>query len=92
MVPPSVIQFQGIAEVISIDDQAAARAFKRSYLLRMMLDKAAEVETGALGEPCYIVIKPDPVIYTYGLGLSIWQLYRHIEDAGSRVKVPAHAR
>jgi hypothetical protein len=58
----------------------------------MMLDKAAEVETEAFGEPCYIVIKPDPVIYTYGLGLSIWQLYRHIKDAGSRVKVPAYAR
>ena len=92
MVPPSVIQFQGTAEVIAIDDQAAARAFKRSYLLRMMLDKASEVETETFGEPCYIVIKPDPVIYTYGLGLSIWQLYRHIENAGSRVKVPSYAR
>jgi general stress protein 26 len=92
MIPPSVIQFQGTAEVLAVDNQAAERAFKRGYLLRMMLDKVAEIDLGSLGEPCYIVIKPDPVIYTYGLGLSMWQLYKHIEDAGSRVKVPAYAR
>jgi general stress protein 26 len=92
MVPPSVIQFQGMAEIVTVDDQAATRAFRHSYLLRMMLDKATEIDLGTLGEACYIVIKPDPVIHTYGLGLSMWQLYRHIEDAGSRVKIPDHAR
>ena len=92
MVPPSVIQFQGTAEVLAVDDEDAVRAFRRSYLLRMMLDKAAEIDLGSLGDACYIAIKPDPVIHTYGLGLSMWQLYKHIEDAGSRVKVPAHAR
>ena len=92
MVPPSCIQFQGIAEILPITDQTAAKAFKSSYLLRMMLNKADDVDTANLGEPCYIEIKPDPVLYTYGLGLSVWQLYKHIENADSKVKVPPHAR
>jgi nitroimidazol reductase NimA-like FMN-containing flavoprotein (pyridoxamine 5'-phosphate oxidase superfamily) len=88
MVPPNCIQFQGTAEILAIDDQNANRAFECSYLLRMMLDKAFEVDTTALGEPCFICIKPDPIIHTYGIGLSIWQLYKHIENAGSKVKIP----
>jgi general stress protein 26 len=92
MVPPSVIQFQGTAEILAVSNEDAMRAFRRSYLLRMMLDKAEEIDLGSLGEACYIAIKPDSVIHTYGVGLSMWQLYKHIEDAGSRVKVPDHAR
>ena len=90
VVPPNCIQFQGIAEVLAADDAAGRSAFEGSYLMRMMLKKASQVDTGALGEPCFICIRPNPVIHTYGLGLSAWQLYMHIEEAGSRVKVPAN--
>jgi len=72
MAPPGCIQFQGIADILPMGNPEATAAFIQTFLLRMLLDKATEIElpTEELGEPCYIRIRPDPVIHTYGVGLS----------------------
>lgn len=91
LVPPNCIQFQGTADVVDGGDRAATNAFTTSYILSMMLQVSSRIDA-RLGEVCFIRVTPDPVIFTYGLGLSFWQLRKHIEHAGSRVEVPPERR
>jgi hypothetical protein len=61
-------------------------------ILREMLkyaEKIAEVQNEKIG---FIRIYPDPVIFTYGLGVSWIELREHLEDAASRVEIPAEYR
>ncbi len=78
--PPSSIQFQGRAEIIPSTDKAGNEAFNASNRLRrvlkMQLVQKREVST-------FIRIRPDPVVFTYGVGLTIFQLMKHIEGAAS---------
>ena len=47
----------------------------------MQLVQKPEVST-------FIRIQPDPVLFTYGVGMTIFQLMKHIEGAASRVEIP----
>jgi nitroimidazol reductase NimA-like FMN-containing flavoprotein (pyridoxamine 5'-phosphate oxidase superfamily) len=91
-VPPACIQCQGTARILEATDEVAIQAFKAFYLSRMMLNEASRVDTAALGEVCFVRIEPDPVINTYGLGFSVWQLREHMANAASKVHVPRERR
>lgn len=91
-VPPACIQFQATARILEASDEVGMRAFKASYLLRMMLDEASRADIAALGEVCFIRIEPDDVINTYGVGFSAWQFREHVTNAASKVHVPADRR
>jgi len=56
------------------------------------LKASSRIDARVGGEVCFVRINPDPVIFTYGLGLSLWELREHIEDAASRVEVPPERR
>jgi hypothetical protein len=58
MVPPACIQFQGKAELISIDDPIAAKAFQSSIALRRSIMHSIDV-----GESTFIRIVPDNKIF-----------------------------
>ena len=92
MVPPACVQFQGRAELLGPDDGEGVRAFQSSYLLRMLLRQSREFESSGKHSTCFIRITPDPVIQTYGVGMSILDLRRHIADASSHVLVPRQLR
>lgn len=92
MVPPACIQFRGKAELLSSDDREAIRAFQSSYLLRMLLNQSRELETSGEHSTCFIRITPDPVIQTYGVGMSILELRRHIAEASAQVAIPQQLR
>lgn len=83
--PPNSIQFRGRAEIIRLTDEIAKDAFNSSIILRrvlkMQLVQKPEVST-------FIRIQPDPVLFTYGVGMTIFQLMKHIEGAASRVEIP----
>ena len=81
--PPNCVQFQAIAELIASDDEDANSAFSRSLVLRETL----KLETSQR-RAVFIRITPDPVVFTYGLGLSIIDLIRNIGGAAQRVRIP----
>ena len=88
--PPACLQFQGRADVVE-DDEAALRAFRTSWFLRMILRTEHRIVARG-GRICFIRIRPDPVIYTYGLGMSLLTLRRHAGQGANRVRIPAHRR
>jgi pimeloyl-ACP methyl ester carboxylesterase len=44
------------------------------------------------GRICFIRIRPDPVIFTHGFGMSLLALRRHAGKGATRVAVPAGRR
>jgi nitroimidazol reductase NimA-like FMN-containing flavoprotein (pyridoxamine 5'-phosphate oxidase superfamily) len=86
--PPNCIQFQGTAEIVPFEDEGARRAFSGSILMKRMMSYVEKHFEGKPSKLCYIRIEPDPVIFTYGLGLSLMELAKHIGEAHSKVKIP----
>ena len=39
------------------------------------------------GDLCFIRIRPDPTVFTYGIGISLWHNVRQPRDAIGRVKI-----
>src|SRR5512139_2905679 len=82
--PPSAIQFQGSASIVSGQSREAIRAFSSSWLLRRIL--AAERRIVAEGgDLCFICIRPDPTVFTYALGMSPLENVRRPRQAIGRV-------
>lgn len=88
LVPPACIQFQGTAEIVDGKDRAAVRAYGSSYFLRMILNVESDIVRSRGGEACFIRIRPDPVIFTYLLGLPVWEFRKRAAYAGAKVRIP----
>jgi len=82
-VPPNCVQFQGTARVVSLEDRTGREALSRSPILKKILQLEESQREGV-----FIRISPDPVIFTYGLGLSLLDLVRDIAGASARIEVP----
>ena len=41
---------------------------------------------------CFLKITPDPMVYTYMVGYSIWQLRKRIESGAAKVVIPPEYR
>jgi hypothetical protein len=84
--PPAVIQFQGTATVVPGDDGLALRAFESSWFLRRILVAEQRIVTQG-GDLCFICVSPDSVVFTYGIGMSLWHNVRRPREAMGRVKI-----
>jgi uncharacterized protein YhbP (UPF0306 family) len=86
--PPRVIQFQGTATVVPADDDDAIRAFSSSWFLRRILtaERRIVVEGGDL---CFIRIRPERMLFTYGMGMSVLHNLTRPREAIGRVAIPA---
>ena len=83
---PHCIQFQGSASIISIDDEVACETFNRSILLKRVLKRERE---HFREKAIFIKIHPDPIIHTYGLGVSLIDLLKDIGKGSSSVRIPS---
>jgi nitroimidazol reductase NimA-like FMN-containing flavoprotein (pyridoxamine 5'-phosphate oxidase superfamily) len=94
MAPMSCIQFQGKARILPADDEGATQSLNSTRIGRMMLEMArgmSSVETGE--KPIrFIMITPDPVIHTYGVGVSLMQMRRSMGRARGRITLPIELR
>jgi len=83
--PPSSIQFEATAAIIPLSDETSRMTFERSFItkriLSLQLAQKSEVST-------FIRVRPSSVMFTYGVGLSIFQLMKHVEGAAARVEIP----
>jgi general stress protein 26 len=83
--PPATIQLHGRAEILDWTDEQGIEVFSRSWLGRRIL--AANRESHRRGESriCFLKITPDPVVYTYMIGVGIWELRRRLESGAGQV-------
>ena len=87
VVPPSVVQFTGSAEILSDRDRDAVEAFQSSWFHRRIL--AAEQRIVAeLPEMCFIAIRPQGALFTYGIGMTALEVVRRPRQAIGRVRLP----
>ena len=88
-VPPATIQLRGRAEILDWTDEEGTNVFQRFWMGRRIL--AAYEKSRKLGETrvCFLKITLDPVIHTYAVGHSAWDLRRRMESAGATVLIPA---
>jgi hypothetical protein len=87
MFPPRAIQFLGTATVLAADDDAANRAFASSWFLRRILATERRIVTEGQ-DLCFIRIRPEPKLFTYGMGMSVLGNLRRPRDAIGRVTIP----
>jgi general stress protein 26 len=88
--PPPTIQLHGRAEIRDWTDPEGRQIFRRIWIGRRIL--AAYQESYRRGETriCFLRITPDPVIHTYMVGSSLWELRRRMESGAARVVIPPH--
>ena len=82
---PGSIQFQGTAEIVPVTDETAQKAFNASFV-RMIL-KAQFAQKRELS--IFVRIRPDALVFTYGVGATLFRLMKHVEGAFARVEIPA---
>ncbi len=85
--PPSAIQFQGAASIVSSQNDDAVRAFNSSWFLRRILSTEHRIVAQG-GDLCFIRIRPDPTVFTYALGMSPFANMRRPRQAVGRVAIP----
>ncbi len=88
MFPPSAIQFQGSAAVVNADDAGAVGAFQKSWFHRRILAAEQRI-VGEGGEMCFVAIRPNQTIFTYGIGMSALDILRRPRQAIGRTQLPA---
>lgn len=79
--PPSLIQFQGHAEVLATDDAEIQSLVGAGHLTAVTSHGELDLPDG-----CMIKITPGPRLITYGLGMSLWRLMRDPLGAGGIVE------
>jgi uncharacterized protein YhbP (UPF0306 family) len=85
--PPRAIQFLGTATVLAADDEGANRAFESSWFLRRILATERRIVTEG-GDLCFIQIRPQDKLFTYGMGMSLLGNLRRPRGAIGRVTIP----
>jgi nitroimidazol reductase NimA-like FMN-containing flavoprotein (pyridoxamine 5'-phosphate oxidase superfamily) len=89
--PPATIQLHGRAEILDWTDEAGTAVFRGFWLGRRIM--AAYHASHRRGESriCFLRITVDPVIATYLVGVSIWELRHRIERGTARARVPTES-
>lgn len=89
-IPPATIQLRGQAEILDETDPEGTDVFRRFWMGRRIL-AAYEQARRQQGETriCFLKITLDPLIRTYAVGYTIWDLQRRMEAAGATVHIPA---
>ncbi len=77
------------AGILDWSDAEATAVFRRSWMGRRIL--AADAQSRRRGETrdCFLKITPDPLIRTYAVGYSVWDLRRRMESAATTARLPA---
>lgn len=85
--PPPTIQLRGYAELVDWTDEQATAAFRRFWLGRRILHGYRRSYRRGESRICVIRITPSPVVHTYMVGSSIWQVRRRMESGAATVVV-----
>src|SRR4029453_9674156 len=86
--PPPTIQLYAQAEIVDWTDQGGTDVFSRFWIGRRILEAYREAHHRGETRICFVRIVPDPVVYTYMVGYSIWQVRRRMESGGDKAFIP----
>lgn len=89
--PPATIQLTGKAEILDWADRAGSEVFGRFWMGRRILEAYEKSRRRGETRVCFLRITPDPVVHTYMVGSSVWELRKRMESAAATVVIePAH--
>jgi general stress protein 26 len=90
--PPPTIQLHGRAEIVDWTDEEGTEVFRRFWIGRRILDAYQESHRRGETRICFLKIVLDPVVYTYMVGCSVWQLRSRMESGAAKVVIPPEYR
>jgi nitroimidazol reductase NimA-like FMN-containing flavoprotein (pyridoxamine 5'-phosphate oxidase superfamily) len=88
-VPPATMQLRGRAEILDWTDSEGTAVFRHFWMGRRILAGYEESRRRGETRVCFIRITLDPLVRTYAVGYSAWELRRHMESAAATVRIPA---
>jgi hypothetical protein len=86
-VPPATIQLQGSAELLPRDDPVGTAVFRSFYLGRRILAGYRRMYARGERRVCFVKITAEPVVRTYMVGASIWQVMRRMESGAATTRL-----
>ncbi|MFN0072270.1 MAG: pyridoxamine 5'-phosphate oxidase family protein [Chloroflexota bacterium] len=86
--PPPSIQLQGHAEVLNGTDVEGLNVFRSFWMGRRILNAYQESRRRGETRICFLKITPDPVIHTYMVGCTIWEIKKRMESGAGKVIAP----
>jgi hypothetical protein len=90
--PPPTIQLHGQVEIVDWTDEEGTDVFRRFWMGRRILEAYRESHRRGETRICFLKITPDPVVYTYMVGYSVWQVRRRMESGAAKVVIPPEYR
>ena len=84
-VPPATIQLRGRAEILDLTDVDGTNVFRGFWMGRQILSAYEKSRRRGETRVCFLRITLEPVMRTYGVGHSVWNLRRHMEAATGTV-------
>ena len=85
--PPATIQLTGRAEILDWADRAGTEVFRRFWMGRRILEAYEKSRRRGETRVCFLRITPDPVVHTYMVGSSVWELRKRMESAAATVVI-----
>jgi nitroimidazol reductase NimA-like FMN-containing flavoprotein (pyridoxamine 5'-phosphate oxidase superfamily) len=83
-IPASTVMFRGIADIISLDDERARTAFAQKRMTRMNLKVDPQIQNDSV----VIRIRPSKIVYVYGIGIGLTQMWKDPASARYKVIIP----
>jgi hypothetical protein len=69
-------------------DEEGTAVFRRFWMGRRILEAYQASHRRGETRICFLKITPDPVISTYMVGYSAWELRSHMESGAAKVAIP----
>lgn len=88
-VPPATIQLRGRAEILDWTDKEGREVFRRFWMGRRILSAYEESRKRGETRVCFLKIIIEPLIHTYAVGYSAWDLRHNMESAAAKVYLQA---
>lgn len=86
--PPPTVQLSGHAEIADWADEEGTEVFRDFWMGRRTLVAYQESRRRGETRVCSLKITRDPLIHTYLVGSSIWQLRKRMESGAATIAVP----
>lgn len=90
--PPPTVQLHGHAEILDQSDEEGTEVFRHFWMGRRILEGYSEAQRRGETRICFLKITPEPVISTYMVGYSVWEVRQRMEAGAAMVVVPPEYR
>jgi hypothetical protein len=82
----------GHAEVVDWTDEEGTDVFQHFWMGRRIPEAYRQSHRRGENRICFLKITPDPILDTYMVGYSIWQLRKRMESGASKIVIPPQHR